>query len=103
MVLPAVLRHPARDPEQAARRPRAGEFDHHPRVHAVARYVGGAFGELQAALSAIPADLLCGRGRPWLSRLAGAGGRLCGRGPGVPRLLLRVFSPYSLALWAYRG
>ena len=55
MVLPAVLRHPARHPEQAPRRHRAGRLDHHSRLPAVARYVAGAVGELPADLPAIPA------------------------------------------------
>ncbi len=39
MVLLAVLRHPARDPEQASRRHRARRFDRAARVSALARYL----------------------------------------------------------------
>ncbi len=51
MVLPAVLRHPAFDPEQAARRHRAVLLDRDPRLPALARHVEGALGALPAALS----------------------------------------------------
>ena len=44
MVLPAVLRHPALDPEQALGRGRAVRFDRDPRLHAVARHFESAFG-----------------------------------------------------------
>src|ERR1700728_1344841 len=96
MVLFAVLRHPARDPEQAPWRHRARHIHHHSCVHAVARYVAGALGELPAALSAVPAVLLCRRNRAWLPRLAGTRRRLRDRCPHPDRLLLRVLL-YHLA------
>ena len=58
MVLPAVLRHSARDPEQAPRRHRACWLDRRAGVPAVARYVARALGELPAALPAVPVHLL---------------------------------------------
>src|SRR5580693_3275191 len=97
MVLPAVLRHPARDPEQAPRRYRAGELDHHSRLPALARHLAGAFGELPAAVPAISADLLRRRDRPWLSRLARAVGRLCDRGAHPHRLLFRLLPHHPAA------
>ncbi len=81
MVLSAVLRDPARDPEQAPRRdwrsPRAIVVA---RLPAVARYVARALGELSADLPAVPVHLLRRRHRAWLSRIAGADRRLCDRG-----------------------
>ena len=97
MVLPAVLRDPARDPEQAPRRHRAGRLDHHSRLPAVARYVAGAFGELPAAVPAIPADLLRRRDRARLSRLARADGRLCDRGAHPDALLFRLLPHHPAA------
>ena len=102
MVLPAVLRHPARDPEQAPRRHGTGKLDHHSRLPAVARYVAGAFGELPAAVPAIPADLLRRRDRAWLSRLARAVGRLCGRRAHPHRLLFRLLLRHPAAAWIVR-
>ena len=67
MVLPAVLRHPARDPEQAHGRGRAGRFDRRSRVPALARYLKGKVCQLSPALPAILLDL---RGRVRGSRLA---------------------------------
>ena len=60
MVLPAVLRDPALDPEQAARRHRAVLLDRHPRLPALARYLEGALGALPAA---VPPVLLAVRDR----------------------------------------
>ncbi len=60
MVLSAVLRHSARDPEQASRRDRAGDLDHRSCLLAVARYLARALGELSAAVPAVPIDLLRG-------------------------------------------
>ena len=97
MVLPAVLRHPARHPEQAPRRHRAGKLDHHSRLPALARYLARAFGELPAAVPAIPADLLRRRDRAWLSRLPRAVGRLCDRGAHPHRLLFRFLPRHPAA------
>ena len=100
MVLSAILRDPARDPEQAARRHRAGELDHHPRLHAVARYVGGAFGELPPALPAIPVYLLRGRDRSWLSRARRSQrAATCSR-PGCSPPTISRFSSSSCRSWA---
>ncbi len=80
MVLPAVLRDPARDPEQAPGCHGARRLDPDPGVHAVARYVARAFGELPAAVPAVPVHLLPVGDRARLSRFAGADRRLRGRG-----------------------
>ena len=61
MVLPAVLRDPARHPEQAARRHRAVRLDRRPGLPAVARYLAGALGGLPADLPAVLLDLRAGR------------------------------------------
>src|SRR5262249_56740305 len=50
MVLPAVLRDPARDPEQAARRDCAVLLDRDPVLRAMARH-------LEGAIHALPPDL----------------------------------------------
>ena len=50
MVFPAVLRDPARHPEQAVRRHRAAVLDRRPVLHSLARH-------LQGALDQLPADL----------------------------------------------
>ena len=70
MVLPAVLRDPARDPEQADGRDRAVRLDRHPRLPAVARHLAGALGELPAAVPAVLLDLRRGLPRPRLARRA---------------------------------
>ena len=57
VVLPAVLRDPARHPEQAARRDRAVRLDRHPGVPAVARHLAGALGQLPAAVPPVLLDL----------------------------------------------
>ena len=72
MVFPAVLRDPARDPEQAVRRDRAAGVDRHPLLRAVARHLEGAVDQLPADLQMV---LLGVRGdvpRARLSRLAAA-------------------------------
>ena len=91
MVLPAVLRHPALDPEQAARRDRAVRFDRHPRLPALARHFEGALGALSAA---VPAVFLAVRDRGHRARLArhqAAGGHLCHPRAHLHVLLLRLF------------
>src|SRR4029079_19445325 len=91
MVLPAVLRDPARDPEQADGRHRAVLLDRRARIFAVARYFESAFGAFPSALQAV----LLGAGRDlhraWLSRLATGGKHLCYRGAPSHRLLLPAF------------
>jgi hypothetical protein len=57
MVLPAVLRDPARDPRQARRRHRHVRLDRDPGVPAVARHLEGALGALPAALQAVLLDV----------------------------------------------
>src|SRR5664279_2268128 len=91
MVLPAVLRHPALDPEQAARRDRAVRFDRHSGVPALARYFEGALGALS---SAVPAVFLAVRYRGHRARLArhqAAGGHLCHPRAHLHVLVLRLF------------
>src|SRR5262249_59337369 len=67
MVLPAVLRDPPCDPEQALRRDGARRLDPHSRLRAVARYLESALGALSPAL---PPVLLGVRDRLRRSRLA---------------------------------
>src|SRR5215813_15159087 len=78
MVLPAVLRDPALDPEQAPGRDRAVLLDHHPRVPALARHLAGEVGDLPAALQAVLLAVRRGLHRTGLARLEAAGRRLCG-------------------------
>src|SRR5271167_3083377 len=102
MVLTAVLRHSARDPEQASRRHRACIVDRASRVPALARHLTRTLGELSPALPAVPDRLLprCGRAR--LSRLAAAGGWLRDRSAHPHRLLLRVPADHPAVAWAVR-
>src|SRR6516165_6114138 len=91
MVLPTVLRDPARDPEQALRRDGARRLDPHPRLPAVARYVESALGALSSALSPV---LLGLRDRLYRSRLArrqAAGRQLRADRAHLHGLLLRLF------------
>src|SRR5215831_16898459 len=90
MVLSAVLRDPARHPQQTPWRDRTRYFDNRLGFHAMARYLAGAFGQLPAALPAVFVHLL--RRRHWtrLSRLTGAGGWLCDRGTHSHHLLFRL-------------
>src|SRR5579872_1907994 len=103
MVLSAVLRHSASDPEQAPRRGRPARFDRAVGFPALARYIARALGELSPALSAIPHRVLPGGDRARLSRLATAGGRLRHRGAYPHRLLFRVPAHHSAAAWAVRN
>ena len=102
MVLPAVLRHPARHPQQAPRRNRTRRLDHCAGVHALARYVAGAFGQLPAAVSAVFVHLLCCGDRAWLSRFAGTDGRLCHRSTHSHDLLFRVLLRHPAAAGTVR-
>ena len=95
MVLPAVLRHPARHSEQAARRHRARRLDRHSRVPALARHLAGALGAYRPLYRQFLVGLLRGRHRPRLSRLAAAGGRLRDRGAYPHRVLFRLFPASS--------
>ena len=76
VVLPAVLRDPARHPQQAARRHRAVLGDRGAVLPAVARHLAGPLGGVPADLPAVLLDLRPGLHRPRLPRLAAAGGRL---------------------------
>src|SRR5690242_15352262 len=97
MVLSAVLRDPARHPEQAARRVRVVRFDPDPRLHAMARHVAGALGALPPALQAV--FLAMGRGLhpARLARLQAAGGPLRHLRTHPDDLLLRVLHHHPAA------
>src|SRR5471032_1387770 len=77
MVLPAVLRDLALDPEQAAWRDRAVRLDRHPRLPALARHLEGALGALPAAVPAVFLVVRDRGGRARLARLQTAGRHLC--------------------------
>src|SRR5262245_59770375 len=90
MVLPAVLRDPARDPEQAPRRDGARRLDPHPRIPSLARYLESALGALSSALSPV---LLGDRDRlrrPRLARLETPGRQLRADRAHLHGLLLRL-------------
>ena len=91
MVLPAVLRDSARDPEQAARRHRARRLDRHAGVPALARHLAGALGNYRPLYRHFFWIFVAVVHRPRLSRLAAAGRRLCDRGADTDRLLFRPF------------
>ena len=81
MVLPAVLRDPAFDPEQARRRHRDVRGDHRAGLPALARQRKNPLVEIPSAGQAVLLDLR-GRLHPArLSRLAAAGRHLCDRRP----------------------
>src|SRR6185503_15857315 len=91
MVLPAVLRHPARDPEQASRRDGARCVDRHPGLLALARYLESQVGALSPALPAVLLGVRHRLHRSGLARLQAAGGQLCPLCAHLHRLLLRLF------------
>src|SRR5262245_23956556 len=91
MVLPAVLRDPARDPEQASRRDGARRFHPYPRVPAMARYVDSALGALSSALSPVLLGVRDRVHRPRLARLEASGRQLRPVGAHLHCLLLRFF------------
>ena len=97
MVLPAVLRDPALDPEQAAWRCGAVRVDHRSVFPAVARQLEGEIGDLPAALSAILLDFRRGLHRPRLSGGAAARGNLRHCGPHLDRMVLRSFPHHPAA------
>ena len=99
MVLPAVLRDPALDPEQARRRRRDVRRDHHPGVPALARQRQDALVEVSSAGQAVLLDLRRRLHRPRLSRRPAAGRHLCDRRPHPDLLLLRLLpDPAAAAL-----
>ena len=91
MVLPALLRHPARDPGQARRRHRHVRLDHRARARALARHLEGALGGVPADLQAVLLGLGLRLLPPRLARRKAPGGRLRDRGADRHRLLLRAF------------
>src|SRR5262245_29931943 len=102
VVLPAVLRHPARDPEQARRRDRARRLDRDPRLPAVARHLEGALRQLPAAVPAILLDL---RGRlrgPGMARIEARRGRLRHRRAHSHLLLLPPLPRHPADPWLDR-
>src|SRR5262245_7153866 len=102
MVFPALLRHLARDPEQAVRRGGADRIDRHSVLRAVARHLSRALDELpadlQMVLLGVRGDLLRAR----LSRLAAAGRRLPRAWSPVHRLLLPILPPRDAGGWLDR-
>src|SRR5690348_11557581 len=97
MVLPAVLRDPALDPEQAHGRDRVVLVDPDPRLPALARHLEGAFGALSPAVQAVL--LAVGRGlhRARLARLQAAGGAVRHPLASLYRVLLRVLPDHPAA------
>ena len=91
MVLPAILRHPALYPEQAAGRLRAVRFDPDPRFPALARHLEGALGALPAVVQAVLLAVRDRGGGLGLARLQAAGGHLCRALAHLHVLLLRLF------------
>src|ERR1700744_4219461 len=98
MVLPAVLRDPALDPEQAGRRYRDVLCDHRAGIPALARYRQNPFVEISSAGQAVLLDLRRGLRALGLSRRAAAGRHLCDRRPDPDRLLLRLLPDPAAAI-----
>src|SRR5215469_18602603 len=90
MVLPAVLRDPACDPEQALRRDGARRLDPHPRISAVARYLESALGALPSALSPVLLGVRDRLRRARLARLEASGRQLRADRAHLHGLLLRL-------------
>src|ERR1700751_6234612 len=91
MVLSAVLRDPAFDPEQARRGDRDVLGDPRAGVPAVARYRQNALVQISPAGETVLLDLRRGLRAARLSRCAAARGRLCRCGPRPDGVLLRLF------------
>src|SRR6266404_1835973 len=87
MVLPAVLRHPARHPRQAGRRDRHVRLDRRAVPAALARHLARALLNLPADLQMVHACPRGRRDRAGLVRRQPAGGLLCAAGPGRHALL----------------
>src|SRR5579862_8947763 len=102
MVLPAVLRDPAFDPEQARRRDGDVRGDHRAGVPALARYRQDAFVEISAAGQAVLLDLRRGLRAARLSRRTAAGRHLCDRWPYPHLLLLRLLPDRAAAALPHR-
>src|SRR5260370_17445352 len=103
MVLPAVLRHPALDPEQARGRDCAIRVDRHSGAAAVARHLAGEIREIPAALQAV---LLVVRGHLHslgLAWLETTGRRLCHHVPPVDGVVFPSLSPPSAVALAARA
>src|SRR5262245_26440776 len=76
MVLPAVLRDPARDPRQADGCDRARRLDLDPGLPPLARHVTSPFRALSAAVQAVLLAVRDRVHRAWLARFEAAGGHL---------------------------
>src|SRR5947209_10375397 len=101
MVLPALLRDPPCNPVKARRRHRDVLVDRDFRLPAMARYVAGAFGTLQAGLQSLLLGLR--RDRHWagISRLAAAGRWLRHRRPHPDRVLFPASPGHHPVAWAF--
>src|SRR5262249_45985933 len=90
MVLPAVLRHPARHPQQTPGCNCACSIDYRAGFYAVARYFAGSFSQLSAAVPAVFVYFLCCCDRARLSRGTRADGWLCHPRAHSHHLLFRI-------------
>src|SRR3954471_22148759 len=102
MVLPAVLRDPALDPEQACRRHRDVLLDRSARLPALARHLAREVGDLSAALPAVLLGVRAGLPRARLSRFGSGGRHLRHRGAPPHRLLLHPSPRDPAAAWTDR-
>ena len=102
VVLPALLRDPARHPGQAPGRHRHVRLDRDPGVPALARHVAGEVGGLPPALPPVLLGLRHRLRRARLARLQAAGGGLHPRGPYLHGLLLRALPDHPAAARSLR-
>src|SRR6185437_9669985 len=102
MVLPAVLRHSAVDPEQAPRRYCAVLGDLDPGLPALARHLAGALGPLPAAVQAVLLAVGDRGDRARLAWLQAAGGHLRHPGATAHLLLLRFLPNHPAAARHFR-
>src|SRR5271169_6315803 len=98
MVLSAVLRDPALDPEQARRRDRDVLGDHRAGIPALARYRENQIVQIPSAGEAVLLDFRRRLRALGLSRRATAGRHLCGCRAYPYLLLLRLFPDPAAAL-----
>src|SRR5260370_38503694 len=102
MVLPAVLRHPALDPEQARGRDCAVRVDRHSGAAAVARYLAGEICEISAALQAVLLVFRAHLHSLGLARLETSGGWLCRHAPHPDHMVFRPLLPPPSLSRAYQ-
>src|SRR5262249_46243682 len=99
MVLPAILRHPAIDPEQVAGRDRTFRFDRRVGPPAMARHIARQVGAVPAAVCEILLAVCDRLHWPWLARHQTAGRDLFDLVARTDLLLLRILPACAPGTW----